>query len=145
MCIDYTRLNEVTNTFNYLLSRVADLQLKLNPQPPLVLVLDLKNAFVSLHLKERAHERSGIIILGGSYIPLRMTFGLKNAPARFGELVTFVTEGLREPVFSCFDNFIVFSSSARKHKRQIRSLMQRFERYGLFVNVKKCFLESRNV
>ena len=59
--------------------------------------------------------------------------------------MAFVTEGLGDSVFSYLDDFIIFSSSARKHKRHLRSLMQRFERYGLFVIVKKCFLASRSV
>ena len=100
---------------------------------------------MSLPLTKRAQKRAGSITLGGSYRRLRATFGRKNVSARFCELVLFVTEGLGDSVFSYLDDFVVFSSSAGKHECHLLSLMLLFERYGLFVDVKKCFLVSRSV
>ena len=41
--------------------------------------------------------------------------------------------------FDYLIDFMVFSSSPGEHGHHLRALIQRFEIYGLFVNVKKCF------
>ena len=123
-----TRLNEVTKTLKFPLPRVTDLQLKLNQNHRWFSVLDLKGAFLSLLLTERTQERTSLINLDGSYRRLRTIFGLKNASVRFCDLVAIVSEGWGESVFSYLDDFIVFSSSRRKHERYVRYLTQHFER-----------------
>ena len=140
VCIDYTRLNKVTEWINYPLPQINSLTSFITPEHRIFSVIDLKEAYFSLPLTKRASELAGIIVPDGSYSPRRCQFGLKNAPFKYCELIDHVTNGLRHFVFTYLDDFIVFSQNKEQHLKHLRLILARLETFGLFINRKKsCF------
>ena len=72
---------------NYPIPLIRDLSFRLSSSHRYYSVLDLEEAFYSFPLTKRASERAAIITNQGVYKPLRTMFGLRNAPAKFCELI----------------------------------------------------------
>ena len=145
VCVDYTRLNSRTKDLNYPLPLISSLYTLINKNHRFFTCLDLKDAFLSLPLTPRASERAGIITLDGVFLPLRTPFGLKNAPAKFCEMVAAVIQGLESFVFAYLDDFLIFSETIEDHLIHLRKLLTRFRKFGLFVNKKKCVFAKDTV
>ena len=146
ICVDYTRLNARTENLQYSLPTIQSLPEILTAKHCIFSAIDLREAYFSLGLTERASELCAISVHGvGSFKPLRAQFGLKQAPAKFQELANEVISGLEEFVFVYLDDFMVYSSSLDEHLIHLDRLFQRFSKFGLFVNKEKCSLGRKSI
>ena len=145
VCIDYTRLNNITKWINYPLPQMNSLTSIVTPSHRFFSVLDLKEAYFSLPLTPQASQYAGIITPDGAFLPKRCQFGLRNAPFKFCELIDRVTEGLKDFVFTYLDDFLIFSKSPVEHLIHLRTVMQRLDDFGLFINPDKCIFGKKTV
>ena len=145
VCMDYTRLNAQTMPLNYPIPLIRDLSSRLKRNHRYYSVLDLKEAYYSLPLTKRASERAAIITNQGVYKPLRTMFGLRNAPARFCELIATIIRGMEGYVFYYLDDFIVFSTTINEHLMHVKSLFERLSEYGMVIQLEKCHFCERKV
>lgn len=145
VCVDYTRLNSLTLTIHFPLPTIQSLPQRLQNKHCWFSSIDLKNAYHSLPLTERASKLAAIITRKGIFLPLRTPFGLKNAAAKFCELVADITNGLEEFCFAYMDDFLVFSETLEDHLTHLRTLFSRLEEYGMYVNEKKCKFARQEV
>ena len=145
ICVDYTKLNAKTVDINHPLPRIQSLTQKLTGKHRWFSVLDLREAYYSLPLTARASRLAAIITHKGVYVPLRTPFGLKNAPAKFCELVADLISGLESFVFAYIDDFIVYSETLEDHYKHLRKLFTRFDDFGMFINTKKCLFAKQEV
>ena len=145
VCIDYTRLNRLTEWINYPLPKMNDLTSTVTPRHKIFSVIDLKEAYFSIPLSPQASQLAGIITPDGAFLPKRCQFGLKNAPFKFCELIDHVTHGLKSFVFTYLDDFLIFSENEEDHLDQLSKLFTRLDEYGLFINVKKCLFARESV
>ena len=145
VCVDYRQLNAQTVDLNFPIPAIANLQFLLSKEHTWYSVLDLKSAYYSLPLTERASERAAIITQRGVFQPLRSPFGLKNSPAKFCELVSSVIEGLETFTFAYLDDFLVFSKTFSDHQDHLKTLFSRLDSYGLFLSPEKCKLAQTEV
>ena len=145
ICVDYTKLNSVTEDINYPLPRIQDLTSVISPHHKFFSVLDIREAYFSIPLTKRARSLAGIITHEGAYKPLRCQFGLKNAPFKFCQLMDELLSGLKSFVFSYLDDIIVFSTSQEEHLHHLQLVLTRIEQFGLFLNREKCLLGRTSV
>ena len=145
VCVDYTRLNNITEWINYPLPQMNVLTSTVTPKHKWFSVIDLKEAYFSLPLTPRARQRAGIITPDGAFIPKRCQFGLRNAPFKFCELIDDVTHGLKGFVFTYLDDFLIFSESADQHLEHVRIVLSRLDKFGLFINVDKSIFGKQTV
>ena len=145
VCIDYTLLNKYTKTMQYPIPLIQSLPLHINSRHKLFSVLDLKEAFYQIPMSEEASRLSAIITEFGTFLPLRMQFGLKNAPAFFCKLVSDIVNGLESFVFTYLDDFLVFSESIEEHLDHLTQLFKRMDQFGMRINRRKCFFARESV
>ena len=145
VCVDYTKLNNQTVTLHYPLPLIQSLDQRLTNRHHFFSSLDLREAYYSLPLSKRAQQLAAIVSLHGVYQPLRTPFGLKNAPAKFSELIADVISGLETCVFAYLDDFLVYSETLEEHFHHLTLLCQRFEKFGLFVNLDKCQFAQQSI
>ena len=145
VCIDYVKLNARTVPIHYPIPLIQSLPTKLTSSHRYFSVLDLKSAYLSLPLSRRASTYAAITTLNGNYLPLRTSFGLRNAPAKFCELVAEMISGLENFVFAYLDDFLVFSNTLEEHYNHLEALLARLNDYGMFVNEKKCVFAKQAV
>ncbi|GFY18453.1 retrovirus-related Pol polyprotein from transposon opus [Trichonephila clavipes] len=69
-----------------------------------------------------------------------MSFGLRNAPSTFQRFITEVLYGL-DFVFPYLDDVLVASSTEEEHSEHLKMVFERFQQYGLRINVSKSVME----
>lgn len=68
-----------------------------------------------------------------------MCFGLKNAAQTFQRFVIDILRGL-DFVFAYIDDVLIASRSESEHEMHLRSVLERFQKFGVAINVSKCVL-----
>ena len=138
VCVDYTKVNSQTVPLNYPIPLIRDLVFRLQYNHSWFTVLDLREAYFSLPLTRRASRRAAIITYDGVFKPLCTQFGLRNAPARFCEMIASMIRGLESSVFYYLDDFIIFSKTIDEHVVHVRQLLERLDEYGMYIQIEKC-------
>ncbi|GFU76391.1 hypothetical protein TNCV_2158981 [Trichonephila clavipes] len=73
-----------------------------------------------------------------------MSFGLRNAPSTFQRFITEVLYGL-DFVFPYLDDVLVASSTEEEHSEHLKMVFERFQQYGLQINVSKSVMGAAQV
>ncbi|KAG8185734.1 hypothetical protein JTE90_000721 [Oedothorax gibbosus] len=81
-CIDYRNLNKITKTKFFPLPNIEE-RIEIVSSAQYITVLDLSKGYWQIPLTERAQRLAAFVTNFGTYKPLRMPFGLKNAPYEF--------------------------------------------------------------
>ena len=145
ICVDYVKLNARTIPIHYPIPLIQSLPTRLSSSSRYFSTLDMRSAYLALPLTERASKYAAITTVNGNYLPLRTTFGLRNAPAKFCELVAEMISGLEHCVYAYMDDFLVFSNTLEDHYQHLDALLKRLDDYGMFVNEKKCHFAKNSV
>jgi hypothetical protein len=90
---DYRKLNEIVKPMHYPLTKIDNLFEKFSKYK-LFSLIEIKNAFLSVALTERAKQRSAIVTPFGVFLPQRTPFGLKTSPAAFCYVMRIVLKEL---------------------------------------------------
>jgi hypothetical protein len=144
MVADYRPLNSASEALKQPVRRIDELQQHLaNARPIIFTLIDICNAFHSLELGEKAGLKCALVTSDSQYIPLRLLFGYKNAPALFIQAMTNVFAELpREPGEKpfCdfyFDDIIIFSANEKDHLRHIKTVLRLLAKVGLKIQATK--------
>lgn len=78
----------------------------------------------------------------------RIPFGLCNAPSHFQRVMASILEDSIEGL-KCvrvyIDDIVIFSTTWETHLRDIRSVLERLEKYGIKINPGKCTFAQNGV
>ncbi|XP_076031965.1 uncharacterized protein LOC143019869 [Oratosquilla oratoria] len=135
LCIDYRKLNAVTELDSYPLPRIDDVIDEVG-RAQWVTKLDLLQGYYQVRLSERSRAISAFITPEGLYQFTVLPFGLRNAPATFQRLMNIVTAGL-VGVRCYLDDLVVFSDSWGEHVDRLRALFAILAAHSLTVNLAK--------
>ena len=139
ICVNYKVFNSLTQDLYFPLPNPQSLTEEIKAQHVIFSTVDLKSAYYSLPLSERAANLCGIVVDGlGSYKPRVTMFGMKQAPSKFQELAEEVIEGLESFCFVYLDDFLIYSKSEEEHRLHLDRLFERLDKWGLYVNREKC-------
>ena len=137
-CIDYRKLNSVTNIDAHPLPRVDDLLEALNGNT-IFSTLDLRSGYWQVGMHPSDCEKTAFSTPGGLYEFLRLPYGLSNAPATFSRAIGIVLSGLTYAECLCyFDDVIIFSKNMSEHCTRLTAVLNRFRQHNLRVKASKC-------
>ena len=140
VCIDYTVLNSHTRPLSYPLPRIDELSEIIPGGTCVFSTLDLKEAYYSLPIKTSSQKYAAIITHKGVFIPKRCTFGLKNAPTRFQQMMESLFISCQTYTFIYLDDILVFSKTEEDHISHLKTVFTILSDNGLYLNTKKCNL-----
>ena len=144
VCIDYTTLNAHTRPISYPLPRIDELPEFIPEGTKIFSCLDLKEAYYSLPIDPNSRNYAAIIAHHGVFIPHRTTFGLKNAPMRFQQMMDNILIHCTGFVYVYLDDILIYSETESDHLRHLRTVLQTLFNNGLYLNKKKCvFAKSK--
>ncbi|GFX82007.1 retrovirus-related Pol polyprotein from transposon opus [Trichonephila clavipes] len=98
----------------------------------------------SIPIAEEDKEKTAITTPFGLYEFNTMSFGLRNAPSTFQRFITEVLYGL-DFVFPYLDDVLVASSTEEEHSEHLKMVFERFQQYGLRINVSKSVMGAAQV
>ncbi|GFY77107.1 retrovirus-related Pol polyprotein from transposon 297 [Trichonephila inaurata madagascariensis] len=94
-CIDYQRLNKITRTKFFPLPNIEESTEKVLAAK-YVSVLDLTRGYWQIPLSKNAQRNAAFVTNFGTFKPLRLPFGLKNAPYDFSRLMASILKDCEE-------------------------------------------------
>lgn len=145
LCVDYRGLNAITKKNRYPLPLIDDLLDRVQGCKHFT-VIDLKNAFNLVRIKEGDEWKTAFRTPMGLYEYLVMPMGLTNAPATFQ---AFIQDTLRDylDVFCVvyLDDILVFSRSQDDHDAHVKKVLDRLRDAHLFANAEKCEFDKSQV
>ncbi|KAF7338861.1 Transposon Tf2-12 polyprotein [Mycena sanguinolenta] len=145
LCVDYRGLNSITKKNRYPLPLIDDL-LDRTQGCKVFSVIDLKNAFNLVRVKEGDEWKTAFRTPLGLFETLVMPFGLSNAPSTFQ---AFIIDTLRDylDVFCVvyLDDILIFSRSQEEHDEHVKKVLDRLQSARLFANPEKCEFDRSEV
>ena len=107
-------------------------------------VLDLKDAFNSLHLSEKSQKYCGILPYFGSasYLYQRMPMGLNVSPPIWQTYINTILNSLQSRKYceAIMDDLLLFTPSKKVHMDKLEDLLKALRKNGLKISPKKCQL-----
>lgn len=144
-CIDYRKLNEVTERDVYPLPRIDDC-LSMLQGNVYFSSLDLSAYYWQIPMEEADKPKTAFITPGGLYEFNVMPFGLTNAPATSQRLMDAVFAGLKwRNLLVYLDDIIIFSRSFEAHVADLREAFGRLRSANLKLKATKCFLFKKEI
>lgn len=136
VCGDYRRLNSVTKPDRYPIPRLRDFTQQLSGKK-IFSNLDLNRAYQQIQVAQSDIEKTAIITPFGLYEFPRMCPGLRNAGQTFQRFIHEVLRGL-DYAFPFVDDVLLASDNEEQHRTHLRTILKRFEDYGITINPSKC-------
>ena len=135
LCIDYRKLNAVTQDDTYQMPRVEELIEKLG-DATYITTLDLTKGYYQVPVAQEDREKTAFTTPFGKYRFKTMPFGLKGAPSTFQRLMDRVLSGCHEYAAAYLDDIIIFSTSWENHLTHIRDVFSKLAAAGLTMKKK---------
>lgn len=143
--IDYRKLNAVTKTDAFPLSRINDSLDSLHGSQ-WNFTLDLKSGYWQVEVAEADREETAFILPNGLYEFQTMSFGRCNAVATIQRLMKITLIGLfPKPCMIYLDDILVFGGDIQEHNANLKLVLDRLRDARLTLDPKKCRFLQRLV
>ena len=140
LCIDYRKLNAVSQKDAFPLPRIDD-TLDSLAGARWFCTLDMASGYWQVEMDPDARQKSAFSTNSGLYSWNVMPFGLCNAPATFERLMERVLSGLHwETLLVYLDDVIVYGRTVSETIARLETVFQRFRSAGLKLKPSKCRL-----
>ncbi len=123
-CVDYRRLNGVSEADAYPMPRIDEMIDRLG-QAKFITTLDLTKGYWQVPLTEKAKTKTAFVTPFGLYHFNVMPFGLQGAPATFQRLMDRVLQGLEEFFAAYLDDVVIYSTSWKDHLSYLGQVLKR--------------------
>ena len=107
-------------------------------------VLDLKEGFHQVAMKESDKEKTAFMTPFGLMQCVMMPYGLKNSPPTFQRFMNHVLRDVPR-VFVYVDDIIVYTDTYEEHIEILRMVLARLKEHGLILNSDKSHFISSKV
>ena len=135
-CIDFRKLNAVTEQDSFPLPRIDDI-LDRVVQFMYASTLDLKMGYWQKDVDEKSRAKTAFSDGVGHWECLKLPYGLKNGPADFSRTM-FMILGDLAFVEIYIDDIIVHSNSYEEHIEHIKIVFKRLKEANFKINPEKC-------
>ena len=143
-CVDYRKVNTLTQKDAYLLPRI-DETLDALSGSQLFSTLDLASGYWQVEVEKNDRPKTAFCTTEGLFEFQVMPFGLCNAPATFQRLMNLILSGLQ---WNCclvyLDDIIVHGNNFQEHLHNLDLVFSRIQEAGLKIKPTKCaFLKEK--
>ncbi|GFW90486.1 retrovirus-related Pol polyprotein from transposon 297 [Trichonephila clavipes] len=136
-CIDYRRLNKVTRIQFFPLPNIEELLEKVSTAK-YISILDLTRGYLQIPLSPRAQKYASFETTFGTFKPLRLPFGLKNAPYYFSRLMANLLRNCEDFAVPYLDDIAIFSLAWDDHLKHLKDVFEHLRSAKLHIKPSKC-------
>lgn len=137
VCLDFHKVNEVSDFNAYPMPRIQELIDKLGKATYLS-TLDMTKGYWHIPLSAESKAYTAFATPLGLYQFVRMPFGLHGAAATFQRLVVRLLKDHAEYAATYIDDMIIFSNLWEEHLKHLREVLSEVRRAGLTIIPEKC-------
>ena len=137
MCVDYRRLNAITDADAYPMPRVDDMIDALG-KAKYITTLDLARGYWQVPVQEESRSRTAFPTPFGLFQFRVMPFGLHGAPATFQRMMDQILIGCIGYAAAYLDDVIIHSNTWEDHICHITEVLRKLKEAGLTIRPKKC-------
>lgn len=139
MCVDYRRLNSISQVDAYPMHRIDDMIDRLG-QAKFISTLDLTKGYWKMPMAEEDQHKTAFVTPMGQYQFRVMPFGLSGAPASFQRMIDQLVDGLEDYSAAYLDDLVIFSNTWEDHLEHLTDVLERLRQAGLTAKPVKCQL-----
>jgi hypothetical protein len=144
-CVDYRKLNKVTQRDVYPLPRIDDILDRLG-NAKFFSSMDLASGYWQIGIQEEDKHKTAFASPIGLFEWNVMPFGLTNAPATFQRAMDMVLGGLKWEVCLVYlDDIMVFSSTFDKHLEDLQTVFDRLRDVNFKLKATKCHFVKEEI
>jgi hypothetical protein len=137
LCVDFRNLNQLSLKDNYPLPNMEHLLQRVTGAG-MISMLDGFSGYNQVLLKREDQLKTAFTMPLGTFMYLRMSFGLMNAGATFQRAMDFVFRDLLQKIIEIYqDDLTVVSKDRKDHLSHLRIVFERYRKYGISLNPKK--------
>ena len=136
MCVDYRKINKITETERWPIPNVKDIFDNMG-KAKYFTSIDLKSGYWQIKLHESSIPVSAFSTPDGHFEFLKLPFGLKNAPPHFCRMMKKIF-GHQKFVEVFYDDIGVFSESIEEHLKHLEIVFKLLKEANLCINPDKC-------
>ncbi|CAH1720138.1 unnamed protein product [Aphis gossypii] len=144
ICVDFRKLNEVTENEAYGLPNLLEILESLGSSKYFS-TLDLASGYHQINIEPSDVHKTAFSTKSGHYEYLRMPFGLSSAPATFTRAMKSVLMGLEEMCTAYLDDIVVHGSSLNDHQNKLEQVFNRLRVHRLKLQPQKCSFLRKEV
>jgi hypothetical protein len=147
MCIDYRKLNEITESIQAILPNIDDLLCSIPvSSSPLFSKLDMKSAFGQLRIRKGDEPKTAFVTKFGKYQSKVIQFGVKNAPGHFQMIMNKLFSHLfGKGVYVYIDDILIAEPDPKKHRALLLQMLDILKKHNFVLNESKCLFEVDSV
>ncbi|KAF8768493.1 Retrovirus-related Pol polyprotein like [Argiope bruennichi] len=135
-CTDYRRLNSIVRTQYFPLPNIKE-RVERVPAAKFITVIDLAKRYWQIPLSKQAQRYATFVTSFGTYVPLRMPFGLVNVPYFFSKLMLQVLEKCESFNVPYLDDIAIYSQNWEDYLKHIEEVLKRVGDANLTINPTK--------
>jgi hypothetical protein len=144
LCVDFRNLNQLSLKDNYPLPNMEHLLQRVTGEE-MMYMLDGFLGYNQVLLKREDQLKTSFATPWGTFVYLRMLFGLMNVGATFQREMDFSFRDLIQKIIEIYqDDLTVISKDRKDHLSHLRIVFERCRKYGISLNPKKSIFVIRN-
>ena len=145
MCVDYRKLNAMTEKDRYPLPLITEALTRLR-RAKIFSKIDLKAAYNLIRIKEGDEWKTAFRCRYGHFEYNVMPFGLTNAPAVFQRFINEILKPYLDiTVIVYLDDILIFSERIEDHTEDVRNVLRELAKHQMVANIKKCGWDLESV
>ena len=145
LCVDFRGLNKVSKKDRYPLPLISDL-LNSPGKARIYTKIDLRHAYHLVHIRDGDEWKTTFRTKYGSFEWMVMPEGLSNAPGAFQRFMNDIFADMLDVcVVVHLDDILIYSSDKATHRRQVKEVLRRLQKNGLYAKPEKCEFNKETV
>ena len=139
LCVDYRRLNAISQNNAYPMPRIDDLIDQLG-RAQFLSTLDLTRGYWQVPMGKASCHKTAFVTPAGQFQFTVMPFGLSGAPSTFQRMMDLLTKDTNDFAAAYLDDLIIFSDTWEHHMQHLTLILQQLRKANLTVKPQKCQL-----
>ena len=145
LCVDYRKVNDLTEKDSYALPYIDEIFDSLDGAK-IFTTMDLYSGYHQILMDEESVEITSFTTKFGNYQFKVMPFGLTGAPATFQrEMNRILFPLIGKCVFNFIDDILIYSKTVEEHIQHIKQVLAIFKEHKLKINIEKCHFMQTEV